>query len=185
MSPWISQHHAGSTNWQQEGDHPPYAVWRERRPCAWHACWPGTPYAELSTGSATAARAQVAGTAGTAGTGGAAMGTAAGGKTPEAPQGPESWLRVKLRNYFPHPDPRAVAALKRAVRRGAVATEAAPLFANPFAVDDLAIFDDETLRELLAGGAGGAAGLSPAGLAAPLHGAAPERIRRVSASLPA
>jgi ubiquinone/menaquinone biosynthesis C-methylase UbiE len=110
------------------------------------------------------------------------MGTAICGETSEEARGAESWLRTKLRNYFPHPEPHAVAALARTVRMGLTKPSEEPAFANPFAVDDLAIFDDETLRELLARGA---AGLSPDELAAALAGVLPELIRRVSDALPA
>ncbi len=58
------------------------------------------------------------------------------------------WLRVKLRMYAPGPRSKAARTLARKVaRRGGARSEA--LFDNPFAIDDLSVFDDETLGDLL------------------------------------
>lgn len=90
------------------------------------------------------------------------------------------WLRTKLRNYYPHPRPRDVEALARAVT-GKRAPEREPQFANPFTLADLLIFDDATLTDLLASGAHG---LSPEDFAAALRGGPTELVARVCRALP-
>ena len=91
-----------------------------------------------------------------------------------------SWLRAKLRNYYPHAHPRNVETLERAVtsRR---APETEPQFANPFTLADLMVFDDATLADLLASGAHG---LSPEDLAAALRGGPVELVVRWRRALP-
>lgn len=92
-----------------------------------------------------------------------------------------SWLRAKLRNYYPAARSRDVVTLERAVTEQC-APESEPQFANPFALDDVLIFDDETLADLLARGAHG---LSPEDLAAALRTGPIELADRVYRSLPA
>lgn len=91
-----------------------------------------------------------------------------------------SWLRAKLRNYYPHPPSHSVERLERAVTRGCTA-DAAPLFDNPFTIADVAVLDDETLRDVLAGGAHG---LAPEDVALALRDAPGELVGRVRAALP-
>lgn len=91
-----------------------------------------------------------------------------------------AWLRAKLRNYYPDAQPRHVLALTRAVS-GEAHASAAPIFANPFTVADLGIFDDETLRDLLAQGAHS---LTPEELALALRGAKEDIVRRIAFCLP-
>lgn len=112
---------------------------------------------------------------------------------------PERWLRAKLRHYHPSGGPQATEAMhaiERAVLHAPAvpsksedaasdptqAGDAQPLFANPFEIADLLIFDRATLRDMLASNVHG---LSPDGLAAALHGAPPTVIQRVHAALPA
>lgn len=90
-----------------------------------------------------------------------------------------SWLRAKLRNYYPHPRPHDVEALERAVT-SEHAPESEPQFANPFRLADLLIFDDATLTDLLASGAHG---LSPEDLATTLRGGPAELVARVRRAL--
>lgn len=91
------------------------------------------------------------------------------------------WLRAKLRNYYPAARSRDGATLARAVSEQC-APESEPQFANPFTLDDVLIFDDDTLANLLARGAHG---LRPEGLAAALRTGPPELSDRVYRSLPA
>lgn len=91
-----------------------------------------------------------------------------------------AWLRAKLRNYYPHPPPRAVERLEQAVAQGHAAEDATS-FENPFTIADLAVLDDETLRDLLADGAHG---MPPEDIALALRDAPPELVERVRAALP-
>lgn len=90
------------------------------------------------------------------------------------------WLRAKLRNYYPHPPSRSVERLERAVAGDAAAADD-PLFDNPFTIADVAVLDDETLRDVLAGGA---RGLECEDLGLALRGAPRELVERVRAALP-
>ena len=90
------------------------------------------------------------------------------------------WLRAKLRNYYPHPPSRAIERLESAVARGYAARDAS-LFENPFTITDLAVLDDETLRDLLACGAHG---LALEDVVRALCGTPAELVERVMAALP-
>ncbi len=111
----------------------------------------------------------------------------------------ERWLRAKLRRYHPGDEPQAteaVRAIQRAVlhtptdtradtrtdthRRQTPAGEAQPLFANPFTLADLLVFDAATLRDMLASNAHG---LTLETLAAALHGARQPIIQHIDAAL--
>lgn len=92
-----------------------------------------------------------------------------------------SWLRAKLRNYYPHPLPQAAERLEQAVTH-APAPPTPPAFENPFKIADLSVLDDATLRDLLAGGVHG---LAPADVPLALRGAPHELVERVRAALPA
>ena len=92
----------------------------------------------------------------------------------------ERWLSAKLRNFYPHPRSETVQALAQAVREEH-GPEQEPLFENPFQIEDLLVFDDETLRDLLANDA---AHLTAADLALSLRGASDHLVQRVSGALP-
>ena len=92
----------------------------------------------------------------------------------------ERWLETKLENYYPNPQPEAIEALAEAV-----ASEQAPaskaLFDNPFCLDDLLIFDNQTLRDLLRSDA---PGLGLDTLACSLHNAPAPLVQRIIRALP-
>ena len=92
----------------------------------------------------------------------------------------EHWLDAKLRNFYPHPGAETVQALTQAVQeeRG---PEQESLFENPFKIEDLLVFDDETLRDLLANDV---ARLTPADLALSLRGAPARLVECFSRALP-
>lgn len=92
----------------------------------------------------------------------------------------ESWLETKLQNYYPHPQPEAIEALVEAVTSQQTPAEE-PSFDNPFTLDDLLIFDDETLRDLITSGTHG---LELDVLALGLHDAPAPLVERVTRILP-
>jgi ubiquinone/menaquinone biosynthesis C-methylase UbiE len=92
----------------------------------------------------------------------------------------ESWLQTKLHNYYPNPPQAAVAGLVEAVT-SEQEPEGTPLFANPFGLNDLLIFDDQTLGEIVTSNA---PGLGLDDLALSLHGAPEALIERVTHALP-
>ncbi len=99
---------------------------------------------------------------------------------PQAPgENPEQWLSIKLQNYYPNPPQEALEALAQAVTSGH-APEGEPLFDNPFCLDDLLVFDDQTLREIVTSGA---PGVQIDDLARSLRDA-PALQQRVTAALP-
>ena len=91
------------------------------------------------------------------------------------------WLTAKLRNYYPHASSHSVERLERAVTRGH-GPEDGPLFDNPFTVADIAVLDDETLRDVLRGGVHG---LAHDDVALALRDAPDALVARVRAALPA
>jgi ubiquinone/menaquinone biosynthesis C-methylase UbiE len=92
----------------------------------------------------------------------------------------DGWLKTKLQNYYPGPQREAVEALAEAVK-AAREPEGKPLFANPFRLDDLLVFDDEMLREIVTSGA---PGLSVDELARSLHNAPAPLMDRIASALP-
>lgn len=103
------------------------------------------------------------------------------------PQGsdPLDWLRANLDTLYPDPEAEVVGLLRRAVAGSnptASETPGPAMFANPFHLDDLLIFDDEALGDILCGGA---FGLAPGELARGLAGAPPVLIARFERNWPA
>lgn len=98
----------------------------------------------------------------------------------EADHQKERWLSTKLRNFYPSPGSETVQALTQAVQEEH-GPEQAPLFDNPFQIEDLLVFDDETLRDLLAHEL---AGLTQTDLALSLQGASARLVERISHALP-
>jgi SAM-dependent methyltransferase len=90
------------------------------------------------------------------------------------------WLRAKLRNLAPTLDARQAASIARQASGRAYEADT-PQFENPFSPDDLLIFDDASLRDLLGTGA---FSLDPDEIAHGLCGASPEVIKRVRSALP-
>ncbi|HEU5367906.1 MAG TPA: methyltransferase domain-containing protein [Ktedonobacterales bacterium] len=92
----------------------------------------------------------------------------------------DNWLETKLERYYPEPQPEAIEELVEAVT-----SEHAPAgeawFENPFSLEDLLIFDDETLRDLLASDT---PGLGLDDLARSLHDAPAPLVERVTRALP-
>lgn len=100
--------------------------------------------------------------------------------TQETDHQEERWLSAKLRNFYPRPNPETVRALTLAVHEEhGPARE--PLFENPFQIEDLLVFDDETLSDLLAHEL---ASLLAADLACSLHGASARLVEHISHALP-
>jgi ubiquinone/menaquinone biosynthesis C-methylase UbiE len=97
-----------------------------------------------------------------------------------SPENAERWLETKREHYYPNPHPEAIEALAEAV-----ASEHAPaskaLFDNPFHLEDVLVFDDQTLRDLLASNA---PGLDLETLARSLHDAPELLVQRISHALP-
>ncbi len=99
----------------------------------------------------------------------------------ETAQSPaESWLETKLQNYYPAAQPEAIAQLVAAVTSEQTPADE-PLFDNPFHLDDLLIFDEPTLRDLLANRG---PGLSIDDLADSLHSAPAPLVKRIRCALP-
>jgi SAM-dependent methyltransferase len=94
------------------------------------------------------------------------------------------WLHDNLAAFYPNPEPQAIALLEQAVR-GVPAeqgkTPGPSLFANPFQIEDLLVFDDAELGDILQNGA---FGLSAGDLACGLAGASHELIERIQRNLP-
>jgi len=92
------------------------------------------------------------------------------------------WLRANLDTFYPDPEPEVVGLLERAVSRadGGEPPDP-PLFANPFRLDDLLVFDDDELGDILGGGA---FGLAAGELARGLAGAPPALLARFERNLP-
>ncbi len=92
----------------------------------------------------------------------------------------EQWLETKLQNFYPDPQPEAIEALAETVAsEQAPAGESPP--DNPFALDDLLIFDEQTLRDLLSSEA---PGLGLDDLARGLRDAPAPLVERVMRALP-
>jgi FkbM family methyltransferase len=94
------------------------------------------------------------------------------------------WLRAKLCAFAPGPRRTALRPLTRKVTRhgnAAAATSGQAPFENPFVVEDLQIFDDETLRDALAHDPGA---LGPEALGRALRSAPGVLAERVGACLP-
>jgi SAM-dependent methyltransferase len=94
------------------------------------------------------------------------------------------WVYANLGAFYPDPEPEAIALLERAVcgePAKPCETPSPPLFANPFRVGDLRVFDDAELGDILRHGA---FGLSARTLARGLAGAPPELIARFRRNLP-
>ncbi len=94
------------------------------------------------------------------------------------------WLRANLDTLYPHAEPEAIALLEQAVcgvpaEKGK--TPGPSLFANPFQIEDLLIFDGAELSDILQNGA---FGLSACELARGLAGAPHELIERFRRNLP-
>ncbi len=92
----------------------------------------------------------------------------------------EHWLETKLQNYYPDPQPKAVESLAEAATSQQTPAEA-PAFDNPFTLDDLLIFDEQTLRDLVTSDA---SGLGLDDLARGLRGAPASLVERVTRALP-
>lgn len=93
---------------------------------------------------------------------------------------PDGWLKTKLQHFYPHPRPETIEQLTQAVQEARTVEQEA-LFENPFQIDDLLVFDEETLRDLLANGIDD---LTTDDLARSLHDAPDRLIERVSRALP-
>jgi SAM-dependent methyltransferase len=96
----------------------------------------------------------------------------------------QQWLETKLANYYPDPEPEALALLYGLVTPGPA--DAAPVFGdslydNPFTLDDLMILDSDTLTSILHTGA---FGLSAADLAHGLAGGPVWVIERFARFMP-
>jgi ubiquinone/menaquinone biosynthesis C-methylase UbiE len=90
-----------------------------------------------------------------------------------------AWLREKLCMYSPGLRGKAMRPLaRRVLRRQGVGSDR--LFENPFRIEDLEVFDDETLRDLL--GAGGQR-LGPEALGPALRESPSHLVERVAAAL--
>ena len=85
----------------------------------------------------------------------------------------QEWLAAKQRAL--HLPPAEAERLACAVLRGEP-EQREPLFANPFTVEDLDVLDDETLRDIFAGGS---FGLAPETVAQGIAGAPSSLSRRV------
>lgn len=92
----------------------------------------------------------------------------------------QTWLHAKLAAYPAAAEPAVRAALERAVT-DCDTPETPPLFDNPFAINDLLVFDAATLREMLAASAQLCDGTL---LAHATSGATPALVRVVRAALP-
>jgi ubiquinone/menaquinone biosynthesis C-methylase UbiE len=103
----------------------------------------------------------------------------AGAITREGSERAHAWLCEKLSAYAPGLRKDAMRSLARKVA-GRWAEPHGPLFVNPFRIEDLAVFDEETLGDLLASGVGG---MSPEELGQALRGGPAELIERVAAQM--
>jgi len=92
----------------------------------------------------------------------------------------EDWLKTKLQHYYPRPAKDAVEGLTEAVRSEQTPEEAPP-FENPFRLDDLLVFDDQTLREIVTSDE---PGTTVDDLARSLHDAPAPLVERVTYALP-
>jgi SAM-dependent methyltransferase len=98
----------------------------------------------------------------------------------EADHQEQRWLSAKLRNFYPSPRLETIQALTQAVQQEH-GPEQEPLFENPFQIEDLLVFDEETLSDLLEHEL---AGLVETDLARSLHGASARLVERISRALP-
>lgn len=98
----------------------------------------------------------------------------------EADHQKDRWLSAKLRNFYPRPRSETIHALTQAVQQEH-GPEQAPLFENPFQIEDLLVFDEQTLPDLLEHEL---AGLMETDLALSLHGASERLVERISRALP-
>jgi ubiquinone/menaquinone biosynthesis C-methylase UbiE len=98
----------------------------------------------------------------------------------EAGRDADSWLETKLHNYYPSPPQAVVEGLVKAVRLEQP-MEGVSAFANPFGLDDLLVFDDQTLRELMTSDA---PGVRVDDLACSLHDAPPPLVEHITRALP-
>lgn len=96
----------------------------------------------------------------------------------------EDWLQEKLLSLTPEATSEARRALRESVLDGVPEPESragGDGFAHDFTLDDLDIFDDAALRELLRGGS---LGLSPTEIGMALHGVSEDVRRHVGEALP-
>jgi SAM-dependent methyltransferase len=96
----------------------------------------------------------------------------------------QEWLRANLETLYPDPQPELIALLVHAVGGGAPgrdATAGSTPSATPFQIEDLLVFDDAALADMLGHGA---FGLTARDLALALAGAPPELVDRVARNLP-
>jgi SAM-dependent methyltransferase len=96
----------------------------------------------------------------------------------------QDWLRHNLSTLYPDPEPEVIALLERAVGGATPARETTTgpsVRANPFRIEDLLVFDDAALGDILGNGA---FGLSARDLALALVAAPPELVDRIARNLP-
>jgi ubiquinone/menaquinone biosynthesis C-methylase UbiE len=92
----------------------------------------------------------------------------------------EAWLATKLQNYYPRPRKEAIEGLVETVH-AQQAPQDEPPFDNPFRLEDLLVFDDQTLREIVTSDV---PGTRLDDLARSLHDAPAPLVERVTNALP-